>query len=310
MRVPFMDIRADYMDTRQRRVLDLRPHGASEIPLLGWCAYSHARPDLPEHRHLGVMEITYVERGCQIFQVADQTYRIRGGEAFITFPDEPHSSGGHPVEPGLLYWLNLRLPLSGRGMLGLSQIEGAQLAKALRGLPRRHFRAGGRLKPLFDRLLELHDRPEIALRTIRLRKTLVDLLLEVLDRADQQANSETSQRMVRVISAIESHLHEDLRLEDLALQVGLSLSRFKAFFKKEIGIPPRQFILRKKIEAAQKRLVGGREPIGRIAIDLGFPSSQYFATVFKRIVGITPQTCRDGEAEPPMPSRRHSDGQW
>lgn len=304
-----MDIRADYMDTRERRVLDLRPAGMAEVPLLGWCAYSRARPDLPEHRHLGVLEITYMERGCQVFQVGDETYRIRGGEVFVAFPDEPHSSGGHPVEPGLLYWLNLRLPLRGRGMLGLSQAEGGQLAKALRGIVRRHFRAGCRLKGLFDRLLELYDQPEVSLRTIRMKQTLVDLLLEVLDRADRQANSETSQRIGRVIGRIEDHLDEDVRLEDLALEVGLSLSRFKALFKKETGIPPRQFILRKKIDAARKRLVSGREPIGRIAIDLGFPSSQYFATAFKRIVGVAPQACRAGAESPPAPSHRRSDGQ-
>jgi AraC-like DNA-binding protein len=78
----------------------------------------------------------------------------------------------------------------------------------------------------------------------------------------------------------------------LARQSHLSLSRFKSRFKAETGIPPKQFILQCKIEAARKRLVDGHESIGQIAMDMGFSSSQHFATVFKRLLGESPRACR------------------
>ena len=52
MRLPFIDIRAQYMDLPHRRVLDLRPEGLKEIPVLGWYTHSEAKPEVPVHRHL------------------------------------------------------------------------------------------------------------------------------------------------------------------------------------------------------------------------------------------------------------------
>lgn len=304
-----MDIQADYTDTPERRLLDLRRDGLADVPLLGRGAYLHARPDLPVHRHFGVVEIVYIERGGQYFLVGHDLYRVRGGELFVTFPDEPHSTGGYPMEPNLFYWLNLRLPKTGQSLLGMPSKESGEFVRGLCDLPRRHFRGSGAIKALFNHLLQLHDRPEMGLRTIRMRQTLLELLLEVIDSAARHANSATSRRMTEIIAMIEGQPEGDFRLEELAERAGLSLSRFKTRFKAETGTPPRQFILRRKIENARKRLANGREPILQIAMGLGFPTSQYFATVFKRITGSTPQEYRSSAAASPRESHRRSDGQ-
>jgi two-component system response regulator YesN len=102
--------------------------------------------------------------------------------------------------------------------------------------------------------------------------------------------------MTDVIRFVKSQPSVDFRLEDLARRVGLSLSRFKVRFKLETGMSPRQFILRTKIEAACARLLEGRESIGKIAFDMGFPTSQYFATVFHRFEGVSPKVYRQNAA--------------
>jgi AraC-like DNA-binding protein len=66
--------------------------------------------------------------------------------------------------------------------------------------------------------------------------------------------------------------------------------------------------LQTKIEAAQKRLRAGGDSITQIAMDLGFVSSQYFATVFKRIAGQTPRDYRTSLVSY-RPSMRADDGQ-
>ncbi len=88
-------------------------------------------PILPVHRHAGGWEICYLERGNQVFEVRDQTYRLRGGDVFLTFPDEPHSTGGSPSEPGVLYWLNVRRPAEGRTLLGWPRAESQMLLASL-----------------------------------------------------------------------------------------------------------------------------------------------------------------------------------
>lgn len=303
-----MDIRADYVDTPHRRLLDLRRHGVPEVPLLGWYNYTRARLDLPVHRHFGVLEISLLDRGRQNLQVENRLYRLRGGDLFVRFPGEAHSSGGYPMEAGQLYWLNLRLPKPGQRLFQLTERETARLTTALCQLPHRQFRAGGRIKGLFKELLALYDDHDRPLRTIRLRQTVLWLLLEVVDTAARHVGSETSRRIAEVIQTIESAPQAMYRLEDLARHAHLSLSQFKARFKAEAGVPPRQFILRTKVEAAEKRLVESRDSVLQIALDFGFPSSQYFATVFKRITGLTPQEARSRSGEPPSPSHRSTDG--
>jgi AraC-like DNA-binding protein len=100
----------------------------------------------------------------------------------------------------------------------------------------------------------------------------------------------------------------DFRLDDLARHARLSLSHFKKRFRTETGLSPRQFILRDKIEAAKRVLCHQDTSVTNLALDLGFVSSQYFATVFKRITGLTPSDYR-GRGELPQPSQRSDDGQ-
>lgn len=97
-------------------------------------------------------------------------------------------------------------------------------------------------------------------------------------------------------------------MDDLARHARLSLSHFKKRFRTETGLSPRQFILRDKIEAAKRILNEQPTSVTHIALDLGFVSSQYFATVFKRITGETPSRYRDRQGRP-QPSQRSDDGQ-
>jgi len=309
MRVPFTDIRVEYMDTPERRVFDLRPDGVKEVPMLGWCGYSHARPDLPAHHHADMLEIHFLDRGRQVFEVEGQNYELHGGDVFVTQPGESHSTGGRPVEPCVLNWVIVRLPRSGQPLLMLPKEESAELVKALQSLPARHFRGSPLVKTLFDRLLDLHAHPQAMLRRTRLRQAMVQLLLEVIDDAARHAVGDPSSIMREIMRTIESKPTQDFRIPDLARMAGYSLSWFKMRFKEETGCSPRQFILRTKIEAACRRLTTSDDPIGQIAGDLGFPTSQYFATVFRRLMRVSPRRYREEGVRPAGPSHREEDGQ-
>lgn len=303
-----MDIQALYMDTPHRRVVDLRRDGLSDVPMLGMYSYSRARPDLPLHRHEGGWEICFLERGNQVFEVHEHVSRLRGGDLFVTLPNEPHSTGGSPSEPGVLYWLNVRRPARQRRFLGLPRAEGDQLLAALEGIREHHFRATPPTKSLFKDLFRWHDAAAGPDKSLRLRLTVTRLLLEVIEAAGRNAHTQSSGRMAAVIQLIRDQPTHDFRLEDLARHARLSLSHFKKRFKFETGLSPRQFILRDKIEAAKRILHEHDTPVTSVALDLGFVSSQYFATVFKRITGMTPSRYRD-RAETLQPSIRDTDGQ-
>jgi AraC-like DNA-binding protein len=88
------------------------------------------------------------------------------------------------------------------------------------------------------------------------------------------------------------HLHESLSLKRLAGLVGLSPSHFLARFRREFGVPPSDYVWRLKISRAMELLKQPNASITQIAFNLGFSSSQHFATAFKRYAGINPARYR------------------
>ena len=55
---------------------------------------------------------------------------------------------------------------------------------------------------------------------------------------------------------------------------------------------PRDYLGRLRLRAAQQALRGTGEEITAIALRLGYPSSQYFATAFRRHTGLSPREYR------------------
>ena len=73
--------------------------------------------------------------------------------------------------------------------------------------------------------------------------------------------------------------------------MGVSRSRGYEIFHLTFGINPKEYILRKKIILAKQLLLEDRD-ITSIAYDLGFSSSQSFATSFKKLTCTTPSNYR------------------
>jgi AraC-like DNA-binding protein/quercetin dioxygenase-like cupin family protein len=77
----------------------------------------------------------------------------------------------------------------------------------------------------------------------------------------------------------------DWKVADLARMCGLSAGHLAHLFTTEIGVPPRQYLLRVRIERARGLLAHSDVPITQLALELGFASSQHFAAAFKQITG-------------------------
>jgi AraC-like DNA-binding protein len=91
-----------------------------------------------------------------------------------------------------------------------------------------------------------------------------------------------------VIDYIEENVDFYIDIDYLANIAGLSKSRFQIKFKEYTGYPPREYIMRKKVERARELLDSSDLTITEIAHMLCFSSSQYFSTVFKKYTNVTP----------------------
>jgi AraC-like DNA-binding protein len=117
-------------------------------------------------------------------------------------------------------------------------------------------------------------------------------------------------RLKRVLNFIEANLAEPLSLERLAACAGLSRMYFAAQFKAATGVRPHEYLIRRRVEFASELLRETTKPLVEIALDVGFQTQAHFTTVFRRLMGETPNRWRqkhrkaepEAGREPPVPS--------
>jgi len=276
--------------SEDREILDFRKWGFRDVLVLGRYRYAAAHQPLLQHSHGNLLEICYLQKGQQTYRVDRRRYELTGGDVFLTFPHERHGTGGDPESKGVLFWLILRLPKKKQSFLSLSPSESRRLTRRLLALPR-HFRLGDQPAESLNRVFTVYAQPLNSLRAMEWRNLLLRFLLDLLGTCTQ-IEPHLSAPILKAREIIDNHLDRVFSLRQLARFAALSESRFKERFRSEVGIPPAEYAARKKIERAKSLLRAGNHSITEIAMNLGFSSSQYFATVFKRYTGCNPSQFR------------------
>jgi AraC-like DNA-binding protein len=81
-------------------------------------------------------------------------------------------------------------------------------------------------------------------------------------------------------------------VDDLGRAAGMSRSALAERFVLLIGEPPMQYLTRWRLALAARALKEGREPLVRIAEQIGYESEAAFNRAFKREFGMPPATWR------------------
>ena len=80
----------------------------------------------------------------------------------------------------------------------------------------------------------------------------------------------------------------ELSVSELALEAGVSEVYFRREFKRCVGMPPREYIRRVRLENAKALLGTELYSVSETATRCGFDSISYFSAEFRRAYGITP----------------------
>ena len=116
---------------------------------------------------------------------------------------------------------------------------------------------------------------------IRHRSTLSGRLKRVPDHL-------TPKQLKAIVEYIQSHLHSELRLDQIANQVGISPYYLAHAFKATTGLSPHQYVLHCRLARSQRLLRDTQLPIAAIAYEVGFGSQSHLTTVFRRMLQTTP----------------------
>ncbi len=95
------------------------------------------------------------------------------------------------------------------------------------------------------------------------------------------------------IEYINDNLEKDLTLAEIAASVGMSPYHFARAFKQATGLPPHQYLIKRRIEKAKSLLRQTHLAIAEIAYHVGFASQSHFTTLFRKHTGTTPKAYRN-----------------
>ena len=274
-------------------VFSLAKDGISCIPVLGRNEFDRIHQAINLHVHKGCIEIILCNRGEIVYESCGKEYAFRPGTVIISRPDEPHRMRTYPKGLSTCYIL-FRLPRGNAPLLNLPPREAKWLCDALRLAPERLFDATDRIRACFRQLFALYDTlprrtPE---RALRLRQTVTDLLVEVALAARLPPRPETNLRIEQLIAEIRQKPEAAYPIGQLAERTALAPSVLAMRFKRITGLPPHAFIIACRVERAKRELEESTRTVADIAIRLGFPSPQHFATLFKKATGIAPLVWR------------------
>jgi AraC family L-rhamnose operon regulatory protein RhaS len=264
----------------------------NEVVMLGWDKFPKAQRSLAGHSHRGAYEICYIVHGSVDWWAGDEVHEVGPGDLYITRPNEWHGGLDAMMHPNELYWLQVHVPPS-----GLSASEADSLVRDFDQMKLRRFPGCPSIKDAFARLLTVHQKPDRYAATLA-RSALHQLLVTVVQdhaeharalRDQSQAQTPAIRRALRWMA---NHLAEDYSIEDAAAAAGLSISHFHERFVHEVGFTPADHRARARVSQSKQLLRAGNLSITEVALSVGFSTSQYFATVFKNLTGITPREYR------------------
>ena len=228
--------------------------------------------------------ICLVRRGSEEWRVGGRALRLGPGELLIAGPQHVLAQSGRRAPSGEICWLRLAV-----------DSETAEIGEALDRQALRVLRAPGSVAALFERLLAEHRQPDE--HSAWAAPATLDCLLAEILRAYGAAPRNTGRTapgnaVAAALKLIEERLAEPLTVAELAGAVQLSAAQLHDRFLRETGYTPADYRARRRLARAKELLADPSLTVTDVALTLGFSTSQYFATFFRRFSGMSPRDHR------------------
>lgn len=97
----------------------------------------------------------------------------------------------------------------------------------------------------------------------------------------------------KALNYIYQNYHLDLSLSDISRHCGVSEVYFSRAFKDALGLPFTKYLNAYRVRIASHLLRQSNDSLKKIAEESGFQSYNYFLTVFKTYMGVTPVQYRE-----------------
>ena len=244
----------------------------------------------------GVLEIGYnrVPRGLRQIMKRNAYILHYVTDGRGTLLGEPFEKGdGYLIAPGELEIIEADGANPYESFWIMFESDSAEAILESCSLPRHNgtfkFRDTERCAKILKRaLFELQ--PKTALEEALLMQSAFYELLALHARRSEKDGEPSSDLAKSAMKFINESYQRDLKIDDLATQLGFTRNYLYMLFKKEYGVSPKEYLISLRIEKAKELLLDEtkRLSVGEVAFAVGFGDPLYFSRVFRERTGCSP----------------------
>ena len=228
------------------------------------------------NRRIAGNVLHYVTHGRGMHLVGDRRWPVEEGDIFISHPGETTTYISDREAPMGYIWVSFDCTSAFSDLLR-TDIISAPWAKTL--------------------FLEILRSSETAVPEWTVCACLHQFFVGLVQR--QAVHRKTDIDYVNLaVHYIQSNLSEDIRIADLAADLGLNRSYFCRIFKEQMGLPPQEYLVMCRLEMAAELLMGHGLSQKEVILRVGYQDVSTFSRMFKRKYGMSPgEYVRRGQKE-------------
>jgi len=250
--------------------------------------------------HSEFLRFYYVIDGRFDWIIDDQHHILYPSDLAVILPGQSFGGEKDLLDIGTVSWMHLelqQLERNGKIVMGrwsrLSDHECRTIGRILLLNNCPVLSEVKEVGQLFQNVQSEFINQEIGYAT-RINQLLDELLILTARQLTRQNNSRRDfpQTFMKLEQSLRENLSHQWTVEEMAALVGLGTTAFSEKVKNYTGFSPLNYLINIRISEAIKLLKRQDVHVTDIALDVGFYSSQHFATTFKKLTGYTPSDFR------------------
>lgn len=270
-----------------------------------WDAHESQDWGLDWHRNEGI-EFHFLESGSMPYAQENKQVVLQPGHLTITRPWEAHKVGNPHVGMGKFFWVILDLGVRRPHQdwvwpdwITLTSFDLNRLTTILRQNDQSILKADKEVANCFMNLGKAIDGDQSGSSASKIRLFVNQLLLLVLDMLDKEeielneSLTDSSRSVKLFLKELDKSLSKHWSIEEMSQSAGVGITRFTHHCKQLTNLTPIRYLMLKRLEMSKQLLLDNPQmSISEVAYQCGFATSQYFASVFKKLEKCTPKEYR------------------
>ena len=242
------------------------------------------------HAHEDRVEIIYISGGSGTYIIDNHSYKVKKGDIVVIEPKTVHDEkkdNNADLTVFCLGMTGIRLPEKRRNQI---LPDGA--------VPVLHC---GSLEPhienlffcMFEQLLLKQEKEALNVCS-HLMQGILSLIQELPIEYKKTGKVETEMDFAcHIKNYLDQHYNENCSLDEMAERLNMSTSYLAHTFKNATGYSPGQYMIWRRIGEAQTLLCITKYPVTQVATMVGYDNTNYFSSLFKKMVAMKPKEYRD-----------------